>query len=194
MVRLGYVRLGWAFNTVGRCGGSHTAGNCTVINWGGRVVRIPVSLVCSATCGGGSDYNLVPTLKTVPESNPGGGNIFLTVQTIPVAHSASRTMGTRSFPGVKSGRGFKLTPHSLLVAWSRNSRAIPVLPLRAVRPIESLSACTTRVHFTLLFTLPQRGTGTAVEQWLRCCAANRKVAGSIPADIIRFFIDIKSFP
>jgi len=28
---------------------------------------------------------------------------------------------------------------------------------------------------------------------LRCCATNRKVAGSIPADVTRFFIDIKSF-
>ena len=25
--------------------------------------------------------------------------------------------------------------------------------------------------------------GTAVAQWLRCCATNRKVAGSIPADV-----------
>ena len=31
---------------------------------------------------------------------------------------------------------------------------------------------------------------TAVAQWLRCCATNRKVAGSIPAGVI--FIDIKS--
>jgi len=30
-------------------------------------------------------------------------------------------------------------------------------------------------------------------QWLRCCATNRKVAGSIPAGVIAFFIDIKSF-
>ena len=30
---------------------------------------------------------------------------------------------------------------------------------------------------------------TAVAQWLRCCAANRKVAVSIPASVI----DIKSF-
>ena len=30
-------------------------------------------------------------------------------------------------------------------------------------------------------------------QWLRCCATNRKVAGSIPASVIGFFIDIKSF-
>ena len=35
--------------------------------------------------------------------------------------------------------------------------------------------------------------GTAVAQWLRCCATNWKVAGSIPAGISGFFIDIKSF-
>jgi len=35
--------------------------------------------------------------------------------------------------------------------------------------------------------------GTAVAQWLRYCAANRKVAGSIPAGVSRFFIDINSF-
>jgi len=34
--------------------------------------------------------------------------------------------------------------------------------------------------------------GTAVAQWLRCCATNRKVAGSIPAGVTGFFIDIKS--
>ena len=35
--------------------------------------------------------------------------------------------------------------------------------------------------------------GTAVAQWLRHCATNRKVAGSIPAGVSGFFIDIKSF-
>ena len=30
-------------------------------------------------------------------------------------------------------------------------------------------------------------------QWLRCCATNLKVAGSIPASVNGFFIDIKSF-
>jgi len=59
-------------------------------------------------------------------------------------------MGTRSFPGVKSGRGVTLTSHSLLVPWSWKSRAIPLLPLWAVRPVQSLSACT-RVHFTFAF-------------------------------------------
>ena len=28
------------------------------------------------------------------------------------------------------------------------------------------------------------GRGTAAAQWLRCCATNRKVAGSIPAGVI----------
>ena len=35
--------------------------------------------------------------------------------------------------------------------------------------------------------------GTAVAQWLRCCATNRKVACSIPAVVSGIFIDIKSF-
>ena len=35
--------------------------------------------------------------------------------------------------------------------------------------------------------------GTAVAQWLRCCATSRKAAGSIPASVIAFFIDIKFF-
>ena len=35
--------------------------------------------------------------------------------------------------------------------------------------------------------------GTAAGQWLRCCATNRKVAGSIPAGVSGSFIDIKSF-
>jgi len=32
-------------------------------------------------------------------------------------------------PGVKCGRGVTLTPHPLLVPWSRKGKAIPVLPL-----------------------------------------------------------------
>jgi hypothetical protein len=70
------------------------------------------------------------------------------VQTGSEAHPASCTMGIGSFPGVKSGRGVTLTPHPLLVLWSRKGRAILLLPLWAVRPVQSLSACT-RVNFTL---------------------------------------------
>ena len=35
--------------------------------------------------------------------------------------------------------------------------------------------------------------GTAVAQWLRCGATNQKVAGSIPAGVTGYFIDINSF-
>ena len=80
-----------------------------------------------------------------------GGEVFRTCPDRPWAHPASCTMRTGSFPGVRSDRGVTLTPHPLLVPWSRNSRAITLLPLWAVRPVQSLSACT-MVHFT--FTLP----------------------------------------
>jgi hypothetical protein len=33
-------------------------------------------------------------------------------------------------------------------------------------------------------------TGTAVAQWLRYCATNQKVAGSIPDGVMEFFIDV----
>ena len=49
---------------------------------------------------------------------PVGARFSAPVQTGPVAHPASCTMGTGSFPGVKSGRGVTLTPHPLLVPWS----------------------------------------------------------------------------
>jgi len=61
-------------------------------------------------------------------------------------------MGTGSFPGVKSGRGVMLIPHPLLVPCLRKGRAIPLLPLWAVRPVQSLSASTrVQFNFYLLF-------------------------------------------
>jgi len=64
------------------------------------------------------------------------------------------------------------------------STAIPLL-LWTVRPVQSLNACR-RMHFT--FTLPYMNSfNTAVAQWLRCCAANHKVACSIPAAVIGIF-------
>ena len=80
------------------------------------------------------------------------------VQTGHGAHPASCTMDTGSFPGVKSARGVMVTPHLLLVPWSRKGRAIPLLPLWAVRPVQSLSACT-GVHFSFFFftLLPDDG-------------------------------------
>ena len=60
------------------------------------------------------------------------------------------TMGTGSFQGLISGRGVRLTPHPLLMPWSCKGRAIPLLPLWAVRPVKSLSVCT-GVYSTLHF-------------------------------------------
>jgi len=58
-----------------------------------------------------------------------GARYSARVQTGPGAHPASCAMGTGSFQGLNSGRGVTLTPHPLLVLWSRRSRAIPLLPL-----------------------------------------------------------------
>jgi hypothetical protein len=60
------------------------------------------------------------------------------VQTGHGAHQASCTMGTGSFPEVKSGQGVMLTTHPLLVPWSRKGRVIPLLSLWAVRPVQRL--------------------------------------------------------
>ena len=91
---------------------------------------------------------------TVRGSNPGGARFSAPAQTGPGAHPTSCTMGTGSFPAAKSGRGVTLTPHPLL-PWSRKSSAIPLLPLWAVRPVQSLSACT-RLYFTYKKPLKDR--------------------------------------
>jgi len=67
-------------------------------------------------------------------------------------------MGTGFFPGVKSRRGVTLTRHPFLVPWSWKGRVIPLLPLWAVQPVQSLSACT-RVTFTFTFKVPDAVRG-----------------------------------
>jgi hypothetical protein len=85
-----------------------------------------------------------------------GARFSAPVQTGPGAHPASCTMGTGSFLGVKSGWGLTLTPHPLLVPWSRKGRTIPLFPLWAVRPVQSLSA-STRVDFTFFLLIDKCG-------------------------------------
>jgi hypothetical protein len=60
--------------------------------------------------------------------------------------------GYRVFPGVKSGRNVTLTPHPLLVPWSRKSRAITSTSIMGLRPVQTLSACK-RVHFYITSAL-----------------------------------------
>ena len=117
---------------------------CWTVNyWRLHTLRRPGSVVGIAT-GYGLDGPGIESRWEARFSAP--------VQTGRGADPASCTMGTGSFPGVKSGRGATLTPHLLLAPWSRKSRAIPLLPLWAVRPVHSLSACT-RVNFTFYLTL-----------------------------------------
>jgi len=60
-----------------------------------------------------------------------GARLSAPVQNGPGAHPASCTMRTGSYPGVKSGPGHD---------------DIPLLPLWAVRPVHSLSACTVELY------------------------------------------------
>jgi len=104
---------------------------------------------------------------TYKQKIPVRARFYAPVQTGPGAHPASCTVGTRSFPGVKSGRGVTLTPHPLLVLWSRKSIAIPLLPYgpfglyRASVPVQG---CTLAVLFTLLYrtSVPVQGYTLAV--------------------------------
>ena len=96
----------------------------------------------------------------------GGARFSTHVQTNPGAHRASCTMGTWSFSGVKSDWGVTLTPHAPLEPWSRKSRTIPLLPLWALRPVQSLSACT-RVHLTLPYVPCTTSTTTQLEMTVK---------------------------
>jgi len=51
---------------------------------------------------------------------------------------------------------------------------------RPINPDSNPTRCKT-------FFLTPKTPGTAVAQWLRCCATNRKVAGSIPDGVIGIF-------
>ena len=75
-----------------------------------------------------------------------GARFSALVQSGPGAHPASCTVDTGPYPGVKSSRCVTLTQHLLVIQWSRKSRAVPLLPVWAVRPVQSPIACT-RVYF-----------------------------------------------
>ena len=80
--------------------------------------------------------------------------------------------------GDKCGRCVRLTtlpPSCAVVMKSGN--------LNLLEPSGPLQACNgTDLPFFSIFWL-----GTAVEQWFRCCATNRKVAGLIPDGVIGIF-------
>jgi len=73
--------------------------------------------------------NVGPVAGRSGDRIPVGARFSAPVQTGPGAQPASCTMGTGSFPVVKSARGVTLTSHPLLVPWLRKNRAIPLLLL-----------------------------------------------------------------
>ena len=150
----------------------------------------PISWKSISQGGPGSVVGIATMGWTVWWSNPsgeGGARFSAPVQTSPGAHPASCTMGNGSFPEVKSSQGVTLTPHPLLVPWSWKGRATPLLPLWAVRPVHSLSACT-RVTFTfflpfrrsrsLLFRLTDRQDMTKLELTYSNCFENAPKMGN----------------
>jgi hypothetical protein len=77
-----------------------------------------------------------------------GGEIFRTCPYRPWGPPSLLYYWYRVFPGGKERPWRDTDPSPLLVPLSRKVRAIPLLPLWAVRPVQSLSDCT-RVHFTV---------------------------------------------
>jgi len=75
------------------------------------------------------------------------GEIFRTYPDRPWSPHSLLYNGYRVFLGSKERPGRDADPSPLLVPWSWKNRAIPLFPLWAVRPLQSLSACT-RVHIT----------------------------------------------
>jgi len=101
---------------------------------------------CFVWAGYGSRYSDWLQAGRSGDRIPVGDEIFCTCPERPWGPPSLLYNGYRVFPGVKSGRGVKLTPHPILVPWSRKSRAIPLLPLWAVQPVQSLSACTVQQY------------------------------------------------
>ena len=79
---------------------------------------------------------------TVRRSNPGGGEIFRTYPDRPWGPPGLMYNGYRVFTVGKERPGCDADPSPLLVPWTRKSRAILLLPLWALRPVQNLSTCT----------------------------------------------------
>jgi hypothetical protein len=86
-----------------------------------------------ALCGPGSLVGIVTGygLDGSGIESRWGARFTAPIQTRPGAHPASCTMGNGSFPGVESGRGVKLTLTPSSAEVQKQSRAIPLLSLRA---------------------------------------------------------------
>jgi hypothetical protein len=102
-------------------------------------------------------------------SNPSGGKIFRTCALEPTQPPVQWVWGLSRG---KERPGRDADPSPLLMPWSRKGRAILLQPLRAVRPVQSLSDYT-RVHFTLLnHTIFNDRCSIGVLRLLLACSTN----------------------
>ena len=89
------------------------------------------------------------------------------VQTGPGVHPASCTMGTGSFPGVKSGRSVTLTPHPLLVSLVMKEQSytstLPYEPYGLYRASVPVQGCTLPFTFSPQYR-PRRPRGGVMIQ------------------------------
>ena len=96
----------------------------------------------------GSSVGIATELPTgrSGDRTPLEGEIFRSCPDLPWGPSRLLYNGHPVFPGVKSGQGVTLTPHPLQVPCSRKITPIRLLPLCAVRPVQTLSACTVQLY------------------------------------------------
>jgi hypothetical protein len=83
-------------------------------------------------------------------SNPGKGEIFRTCPDRPWGPPSLLYNGYQVFPGGKERPGRDADPSPPPSAVGHEIVELPLFPLWAIRPVQSLSACT-RVHFTFTF-------------------------------------------
>jgi hypothetical protein len=74
-----------------------------------------------------------------------------------------------------------------IARWSASPRIL--IGVHGQKRAKSLGHCC-KIFSCVSFYFLHTYTGTAVAQWLRYCATNKKVAGSIPDGVMEFFIDI----
>ena len=78
------------------------------------------------------------------------------------------------------------------MSWSRRSRAIPLLPLWAVRPVQSLSACT-RVHFTFFYHHVRLETSAPRGSLLSASSDRGKGSGDLPTAVFILVVGARIF-
>ena len=140
-----------------------------------------ISCTYSATCGPGSSVDWLRAGRSGIESRWWRNFPYLSRPTLGTNQPPVKWVPGLS-PGVKNGRGVTLTSHPILVHSSWKGRAIPLLPLWALRPVQSLSACT-KVTFTFNLILHHVLTVVTLPPCHRIHTTFTLVFAAVPSDM-----------